>query len=353
LTEDDAALINYQYAVQESDDSSFPGTARYTDPKSDTGSPVFNDFDTVMNLDPKESSSIPRYRDKPKPGARNIRKNDYAKDELPEVNISNRTTVILVTIFVCIALLGVVFYLIIRPSGNQQPSAERPSTETVAGEDENEPTDLVTEDEEPLEITSILVSLDGRTQNEFHAGVNETVTLQARIQPEWIETDIIWISSDPEILEITHLTENGSQAQITGIFPGVADIILSANDFEIYFVVYVDDLPIHTQLENAVNNSGMSVWLTILWTSGPDADYETLFKRDTDSDLWVTETQSGTNDISPTFIPVNNALTISLPTSDKVYYLFADNTGFYGNLGSPDNEDFRWWFFTIEDELAG
>jgi len=351
LTEDDAALVNYQFTVQEQDDSQYSGTAKYTESFTDPKTPRYTNFDTMKGFEPKKETIKPKHANIPvKTPKEQI--DPYYDEELPEKKGNNRLAVIFVTIFVCLTIVGVGFYLLIRPSSAPPPGTNPPTTPTETT-NENAPDETRPADEEPLSISSILVLNNGRVQDKFQVGVGETITLQARIQPAWIEENIIWISSDPDILTVKHLTENGHEAEITGIFPGVADIILTAGDFEIDYPVYVDDLPVQVQLENAINKAGTSIWLTILWSSGPEADYETLLKRNPDSDLWTMEGISSVIDINPTFMLVNNALTIRLPTSDDVYYLFSDNTGFYGTPNDPDNDTFIWWFMTINIDPEG
>jgi len=360
LTEDDAALVNYQFTNTEPDDSFYDSTVKYTDSNNRFDSSKFIDFNNVAGLNSKQNSGTPQYinvpiktpKDQFDPYRDEFQNNDNFRPTVRrKKKSSNRLTVILLTLLVCITITGVGLYLLIRPSGTGQQGSQPSGSVTQDGSDESGTASG--SEEETLTVSSIIVLSGGRAQTEFHAGVDEIVTLQAQIQPVWIEEDIIWTSSDPDVLEVRQTTENGSEAEIMGIMPGVADIILTSGDFEINFIVYVDNLPIHVQLENAIENSGTSIWLTLLWNTGPNADYETLFKRDPDTNLWIMESIEGSNDINPTFTPVNNALTFNLPTSDNVYYLFADNTGFYGTLNDPDNDTFIWWFITIPTEGEG
>lgn len=365
LTEDDAALVNFQFTNQTDDDLFDTGTAKYI--RSDTGSKTsgFTDFDNVAGLNSSKNNIAGQRANIP---VKNIREHfDFEKadfhgdsnNKVPNKNRrkkqnNNRLPVILITLLICIAITGVGLFLLIRPSGDSQSGSRPSGSGTEDGSVQNgEQSTIDQPPESDLTVSSILVLSAGRAQTEFHAGVGEIVTLQARVQPAWLEEDITWTSSDPEVLEVRQISEDGSEAEIMGLIPGVADIILTAGDFEINYIVYVDNLPLHVQLENAIDVAGTSIWLTILWQTGPDADYETLFKRDTDTNLWIMESVSGSADVNPTFISVTNALTFSLPTSDKVYYLYSDNTGFYGTLNEPDNDTFIWWFITIPTEGEG
>jgi len=360
LTEDDSALVNYSGSSQDNDTGQYSDTALFTDSSSLGDSSSFSVKPTVdeSKWDPNSA----KYINLSSSGSEeeNVQEDDYFHEDEqwhpdiePQEKGLSRIAVIIITIVACLALVGVGFYFLIRPSGVEH---QRPGSTTIAGDngDDTQSGDI-SDPSSPAqtEIINITVSSEGRMQTEFHAGVNETITLRAHIRPDSIDTAITWESSDPEVLEVVQLDDNGLEAQITGLIAGVADIILKAGDFEVNYIVYVDDLPLHVQLEHAIRSTYSAVWLTILWAGGPNADQETLFKRDSDTLLWVMESATGTSDISPVFGMVNNVFTIDLPTDDRTYNLFADSTGFYGDPESAESLDFIWWFMTYQIEPEG
>jgi len=185
--------------------------------------------------------------------------------------------------------------------------------------------------------------------------VDEVVTLHAQILPEGVDANVTWTSSDPDILDILSFSHNGLEAAINGKFPGVADIIMTAGDFEMTYAVFVDDLPLHIQLENAINNRNEDIWLTITWTSGEhnESGLKTLFERDSETREWIMEGAYSRSEPEPIFSNTNNAFTIGFADTPRVFYFFADSTGHYRNPDGTDDEDFIWEFMTTLIEPEG
>jgi len=282
---------------------------------------------------------------------------EHESYEQPVKRIS-RGAVIAITIVVCLALIGVGFYFLIQPPRSQENGTDR--SISSAGDGEDAEGSSPTEDAAAAgaaagsqAITSISILSDGRTQTEFHTMVGETVLLRSRIVPEGVVADVTWSSSDPDVLEVVSLDRSGLEAHVTGKAAGVADIVLSAGGFETHYIVFVDDLPMHVQLENAIENSGSAVWLSITWIGGQHAGSETLFERAGGGQKWTMEGVSGRSDVDPVFGKENNTLTIGFTTTTRVYYLFSDGTGYFRNPDGTNSEDFTWMFWTMVNEASG
>jgi len=268
---------------------------------------------------------------------------------------SGRAVVILVTTVVCLALIGIGFYFIIQPPGEGQngsdPSGSTPGTEQN-GTGQNGTGPGIPPPPPVLTISSIVISQGGRPQTEFHASVDETIILTARIEPAGIDSDISWSSSDPDVIEIIQSDSSGAEAQLIGVNAGVADIVLVANGFEESFPVFVDNLPMDLQLENAIN-SDTDIWLTISWTSGRFNGQETVFERAQSSQTWTMESITLRGEVEPIFGRVGNAFTISFLDEVKMYFLFSDGLGDFSNPDGTDTEEFYWWFKTTLLEAEG
>ena len=201
-------------------------------------------------------------------------------------------------------------------------------------------------------VRGINLFSNGRLQTEFHVNVGETVMLTSGLIPEGASADVLWSSSDIEVIEVTQTDSSGFEAKIVGVGPGVADIIVSAGGVEENFVVYVDNLSIIMQFENALNDEDLPIWLTISWMNPDIMGQEIVFERDQSNQLWTMESAAERGPVNPTFVNENGIFTIRFPDADNIYFLFDDSTGFYGHHGDPNNEIFIWWFKTeiIEPE---
>ena len=156
-------------------------------------------------------------------------KPEHAPGELPEGEHKKknytRAIVIISTIIVCFALIGVGLYYLVRPPQAQEAETE-PSISAPESENVTEQTDPERE-VIPLPeftVTGITIITDGHIQTAFHTTIDGTVDLQAQIEPAGLEEDIIWYSSDPEVLEVVQINGRGTQAQITE-GPGVLRIL--------------------------------------------------------------------------------------------------------------------------------
>ena len=260
---------------------------------------------------------------------------------------SNRKASIATVAVVLVAVIGLGIFLLLHFLGNDEDTP-------INGEDIGYyELDIDYLQAIPDDVASIILTYSGRPQMEFHTRVNETITLRAQILPEGMDYDIQWESSDPEILEVLQIDNSGLEATITGIAAGVADIIVTAGGFTMDYVVFIDDYPLHLQLENAINNEQYGIWITIIWTSGEYNGYEFSFLRDQHYGTWVMHGASASEEVEPIFNMELNAFTVGFPDTTRLLYFFADSTGHLGEPGSDHTEDFIWWFFAADTELEG
>lgn len=346
LTEDDAALVNYNIAL--------PNLENNTEQYSDT-----MHFIGETPTDSEQSQTIQSQVIRQGRGQAEEKQIELA----PPKKGKSQAFVIIVTIAVCIALVGIgLFFLVWFPQLQQDgraPIVSDNGTDNGSGNgsDANADSNQAgpgTDSEFPAQtVTAINILSGGRVQTEFHAMVDETITLSARIVPEGVDANIVWISSDPDVLEVVQVDARGLEARVTGLAAGVADIVVSAGDFEYNYIVFVDDLPMHLQLESAIESADTSIWLTIFWSTGPHSDEDTTFERDGDSHVWTMGGASGTGEVTPIFGRDENAITITLPTSSRIYFLFADSTGNFKYPDGTDSDDFFWWFMTTQIEPEG
>ena len=280
----------------------------------------------------------------------------------PPKRNNNRGSIIAVVIVACIVILGVFLYFIFRPShpeenGTDTPvEANVPDTQAEQGDISDDPvvdTSQEPEQQEYPDVTSIVLYREGRAQTEFHAMVDEPIVLRAQFLPEGSYAALECISTDPEVLEVVSVDQINLEIVIMGLFPGVADIIVTAGDFEMTYVVFVDDLPLNIQLENAVNNPDEDVWLSLTWTSGQHNGLETIFERVDESRLWVMEGAYSRSDPEPVFGSANNAFTIGFEDTPRVFYFFDDGTGHYRDPDGSNVEDFIWELKTTFIEAEG
>ena len=277
---------------------------------------------------------------------------------------SGRNAVVVFFVIILGAALGVGLFFLLRPSPVQfeEPGATVPVTdadEDTANTGDNadtvqfEPPATPQEDSDEVEVTSIVLYRDGRAQTEFHTMLDEVITLRAQIIPESSTAAVTWKSSDPDVLEIISFGPNGMEASVVGKAPGVVDIIVSAGNFEMSYIVFVDDLPMHIQLENAVKNRNEPLWLTITWTSGQHNGEETVFEWDVENREWIMDGAYNRSDPEPVFDNTHNAFTLGFSDTPRVFYFFADGTGHYRNPDGTDDEDFVWIFKTTQIEPEG
>ncbi|MCL2819315.1 MAG: Ig-like domain-containing protein [Oscillospiraceae bacterium] len=255
----------------------------------------------------------------------------------------------------CAVIIGFAVFLMLRPSAhdNDEPYGD-PEHTTGDGEESRtgDNGDDIPEVIIPA-IASIAVLNNGRVQTEFHVSVGESVGLTSKLLPDGALGDVTWLSSDPEVVEVSQPDPSGTEAIIRGLAPGVADIIVKSGDIEETFIVFVDNLSLIMQLENALEDDETAIWLTISWIDADRTEQEVVFERDLENQMWTMESAIERGDIVPTFVNANGAIIMSLPDSAKMYHLFEDGMGFYGNPGETGNEYFMWWFKTTLVEPEG
>ena len=284
---------------------------------------------------------------------------DYVskKKHVPKKN-TNRKAIIITAVAMCLVAIGIGIFFWLRPSPppvDGPDSQDPPEVITNGGEKPGEPSNGGDTSPPPVDITAtgIILMSGGRVQTEFHVSVGQSLTLTARLEPDGAKGDITWSSSDPEILEVTQAGAVGTEATITGKATGVEDIILTFGDIEMRYVVFVDNLPVTAQFENAINDDSTAIWLTISWLDPEQFGREIVFERDLDTQTWTMESTIERGEVDPTFGNENGVVTLRFPDSDNMYYLFDDNMGFYGTPNGPDNEEFIWWFKTSLIEPEG
>jgi len=375
LTEDDAALVHFNKTVQDADLIQYSNTARVT-------SSLPQPFNSNYTESSRFSSSLPQpfnsshtenrqftnnvritdeiksprdikpHRDIKPPGDIEPHNNTEESDEEQSGYQGSRLKLILITVGVCLALVGVGFYFLIQPPATQGNRTDRVPAISSGGSSQSG-TASGSASVGSSAVTSITLLEDGRIQSVFHVKINETIVLQARLEPDGANAEVNWSSGDPEILDIVQTGSGGLEARITGKAAGVVDIIVSAGAVEESYQISIDDFPVHIQLADAIEYTNTAIWLSLLWTTGPDADYESLLKRDPDSRKWVMEDLNGVIDIEPVFSIENKSFVIGIPNTGKSFYLFSDMTGHYQNPDGSESDDFSWWFSTTQIEAEG
>ena len=287
------------------------------------------------------------------------------KDRLPKNNRRNGLIAIFAVLFIIATGVGLFYLFQHRPSQQDEAGVTIPAAESAEDiEDTNNTGDTTNavqfdppatpqEAPEDIEVTSIVIYRDGRAQTEFHTMLGEVITLRAQIIPEDSGATVTWESSDPDVLEIISFGPNGLEASVAGKITGVVDIIVRAGGFEMSYIVFVDDFPMHIQLENAVKNKNEPLWLTITWTSGQHNGQETVFEWDVEEQEWIMEGSYSRSDPEPVFDNTHNAFTMGFSDTPRVFYFFADGTGHYRNPDGTDDEDFIWLFQTTLIEPEG
>ena len=267
----------------------------------------------------------------------------------------SRLAVIFVTAVVCLSLIATGVYFLFRESPSPTYDTESPVLSSdINDEDQAQiESDFETTFAVSQEVSSIPVSSGGRIQTEFHTMVNDSILLTAQIVPDGAGSDITWSSSDTDVLEVLPVDQRGQEAFITGVSAGVADVIVSAGGFEARYVVFVDDLPKHLQLEHAIENTDSTIWLVVTWVSGENTGREYVFERDEKNLEWSLEVISVINTVEPVFGRDENAFTILFKDSTRIYYLFPDGTGHYMNPDGSDDDEFTWIWGTLRIEPEG
>ena len=272
---------------------------------------------------------------------------------------NNRKAVIITSAVAFVLAAGFGLFLFLSSSGTKPDDPDAASPVSGSAENDNAVTvppaagrDISDSAPAP-DVTEIILLSNGRVQTEFHTKVGASVLLQAKLGPEGADADVLWSSSDPEVLDVRSSVSNGSEAFIVGVAAGVADIIVSAGGVEFYYIVFVDNMPFHVQLENAVADEGTSVWLTLFWSGSAAAGRETGFEREAGSSVWNMEDASGRVEVVPVFGSENDAFIFELTGIPGVYFLFGDGSGYIRYPDGTENEDFEWSFMTTLIEPEG
>ena len=263
--------------------------------------------------------------------------------------VKRRKTIIIASIIIGVILLGVVLFVLLQPNA---PWRDDSGTSNPPSGDEEAGSEGDASGVGASSVTAINIYSGNRIQTEFHAMVGETILLGAQIVPADLGFDIKWESSDPDVLEVTQLDPGGSEASITGKTAGVADIIVTADGFEVHYVVFVDSFSMRAQLETALENDETTIWLTITWQSGPNIHSEVLFERDVENGDWFIDDSTERVEASLAFVSEVEALTMTIDEYPEVFHFLANGTG---HVAAPDGaeEIFSWWFTIYETEAEG
>ena len=280
-------------------------------------------------------------------------------DELPEVlpeKRINRTAVIAITIVVCFALVGVGLYIFVRPQG-VPPDEDSLEQESVIADLEDDvghvvPVAAMPTPDLPLMVVEVLIFNGDHVQTAFHAKVDGTVLLHAKIIPDGADAVITWVSGDTEILDVVPLDSSGVEANIIGKTAGIVDITISAGDFVVVYPVTVDDYPMHLQLEEAIEYTTMPIWIDIVWSGGRLYGQETFFERDPNMHIWFMENSSERFEVKPVFDNDGVAFSFNFNDSQEIYYFFADGTGYCKLPDSTSVSDFMWFTWEFSTSKA-
>jgi len=94
--------------------------------------------------------------------------------------------------------------------------------------------------------------------------------------------------------------------------------------------------PISVFLGDTIISTNEFVFLSINWANGT----RTMFSRWDDSDEWTMYSRDGsTSSVDPSFWMEGSTLVISFPTTSRLYYLYEDYTGRFGD------ETFSWYAY--------
>lgn len=289
----------------------------------------------------------------------NTPKDDELDEVLPEKGIS-RAAVIAITLVVCVALISVGLYILVRPQEVPQEEdriEQEPIVTNLANyENRAVPVTAAPSPELPLRVDELIIFNGDHVQTAFHAKIDGTVLLRAQIVPDGADAVIEWVSSDPEILEIELLDSSGVEAYIIGMAAGIVDLTISVGDFVVIYPVTVDDFPMHLQLEDAIEHTMMPIWIDIVWTGGRLFGQTTLLEREPSTHLWFLESSSERSEVRPLFDNDGVAFSFSFADTPEVYHLFADGTGYIklpDSLEVHDFMQFNWEFSTSQIEPEG
>ena len=307
----------------------------------------------IVTAEPKITTQPGVYT---RPGVSTQQADDYQdEDQLYEVQprVSNLKAVLITIAIAFTVIAGIFLFIILRPSDAQRDGAD-PSL-SAPGADDSTGAGITVGSQS---ATMIYIFRDGMVQTDFHTMVGETVLLSARIEPDGVEGNIVWTSSDPLVLEVVQLDQRGLEASITGIAAGVEDLYVRVGNFEVSYTVFIDNLPMHLQLENAIENNNTPIWLTITFNDGSDDGDVISFERDIAGNVWLMEDSTDQIEVDPVFGRDGSALTMGFRGqagvfSTEVFYFFANGSGHMTSPLSGSEEQFSWWFITYMIEPEG
>lgn len=107
----------------------------------------------------------------------------------------------------------------------------------------------------------------------------------------------------------------------------------------------VDEDSLHTQLREALYDTSNEITLTISWYNAET----TIFRREQNSSHWFMQGRRGDNrEVFPTFRDEEAVITIAWErtTDTRLYFLFGDGSGRFGNRDGTRSEQLRWTFTT-------
>jgi len=114
-----------------------------------------------------------------------------------------------------------------------------------------------------------------------------------------------------------------------GLGGGVSVVDLDQWYFNINYNPYDDYNPVD-DLWAKLHTPNESIWLMIFWDNGT----MTTFERPSRSTQWTMYSRDGsTSTVLPTFSLQGDALVIAFPTTTRLYYLYPDSRGVFGDEG--------------------
>ena len=277
--------------------------------------------------------------------------------DIKPVKDGGRKTIIIILAAVFAVVIGFGLFLLLRSPAvpNEDPDTTPPSAGTN-GEPGQTQLNVDPTPEIPQDVTAITLLVDSRVQTEFHTRVNERISIRVQLEPEGVTADITFASSDEDVIQIRQSADGDEfEADIWGVAAGVADIIIIAGGHEERFIVFVDNLPMHDQLNNVIADSSTPIWITLVWTEGSYAGDEIVLERNPNNQAWYIDDTTEIREIYPVFGSDVNALTIEIIEYEGVFHLFADGTGYITDPRSSvlDLREFRWEFKTTLIEPEG
>jgi len=203
-------------------------------------------------------------------------------------------------------------------------------------------------------VYSLEVVHENETVTELSINENDTIQLTAMVDYSGNGINITWESSNQQIFDIVSVSADGTEALLVALLRGNATLIVTSGDMIFTYLIRVNenaiiendfidspDDSLHIQLRDAILYTNDGITLTILWF---DSEI-TIFERAQNSSSWMMQGRRGDNrEVFPTFRDEEQALTIAWErTSDtRLYFLYGDGTGKFGNRDGTRIEQLRW-----------